>query len=200
MNRPFIFLSLSFILIFTHLSYSQEIPSTTDGSSEEDKFIVYEKEPTEVPDRFYPSGWMGDYGDIKIEYQSPLRSQSGRYCQKWSYTARRSHNAGWAAVSWQYPENNWGKFKGHDLTGYNKVSFWARGEEGGEAIKIQIGGQNDSLSVIYGPIILSPEWKQYTIDLSGEDLSNVTAGFCWTASKEHNPSGAVFYLDNIVYE
>ncbi|NQT07161.1 MAG: hypothetical protein HQ575_06430 [Candidatus Omnitrophica bacterium] len=154
----------------------------------------------EITDGFYPSGWMGDYGDVKVDLQCTLKPQEGSYCQKWTYNARRSQGSGWASVSWQYPENNWGDKKGRDLSRFGKLTFWARGEEGREVINVRIGGKGNSLNVGRGPISLTSEWEKYTIDLSPEDLSNVTSGFCWTASKAHNFSGCTFYLDAILYE
>lgn len=154
----------------------------------------------EIPDLFYPSGWMGDHGDITMEYAYPSGSHEHRYSQKWGYSAAGSQDEGWAGVAWQYPENNFGSFKGRNLTGIRKVSFWARGENGGEIILVKIGGLNDSLYVASDPMTLGTDWKRYVIDISGKDLSNVTSGFCWYAFKKDNPEGCVFYLDHIRYE
>jgi hypothetical protein len=48
--------------------------------------------------------------------------------------------------------------------------------------------------------MLNTAWQKITIDLTGMDLRYVLGGFGWVASKEFNPSGAVFYLDDIQYE
>lgn len=153
-----------------------------------------------LADNYHSSGWCGDYGDIRVEYfYSPLFEGNWRG-QKWSYTARGSHGKGWAGVYWQYPENNWWKKKGHDLSRYNALTFWAKGEKGGEVLEIRLGGDRDSLDLIYGPIRLSRKWKKYTINLSNEDLSNVSSGFCWLTYRKRNPSGCTFYVDRAVYE
>ena len=47
---------------------------------------------------------------------------------------------------------------------------------------------------------LTTQWQQYTIDLTGVDLSYVLGGFAWVANNTANPNGAVFYLDDIQYE
>ena len=51
-----------------------------------------------------------------------------------------------------------------------------------------------------GFINLTREWKQYTINLAGKDLSHVIGGFGWATDRCANPSGAVFFLDKIQYE
>ncbi|MCP4407895.1 MAG: hypothetical protein GY807_09070, partial [Gammaproteobacteria bacterium] len=43
-------------------------------------------------------------------------------------------------------------------------------------------------------------WQQYTINLSGQDLSHVIGGFGWSTNQCANPAGATFYLDNIFFE
>ena len=53
-----------------------------------------------------------------------------------SYTA----SDGWGGVVWQNPANNWGdKPGGWNLTGAKKLSFWARGDKGGEKVTFLFG-------------------------------------------------------------
>ena len=47
---------------------------------------------------------------------------------------------------------------------------------------------------------LTTSWQQFTISLVGADLSYVLGGFGWVADGNHNPNGAVFYLDDIQFE
>lgn len=107
---------------------------------------------------------------------------------------------------------------GIDLTGATELTFWAKGEKGGEKIEFFMGGigRNASTGAPIAPfpdstprvpsagsdalVVLTTEWKQYRIDLRGRDLSYVLGGFAWTATSEANPNGAVFYLDDIQYE
>ncbi|MFA5388491.1 MAG: hypothetical protein WC312_01905 [Candidatus Omnitrophota bacterium] len=155
---------------------------------------------------FIPSGYMGDYSDIKIETASFDNPRAGTTCIKVSYSNAASNGARWAGVYWQSPANNWGDRKGgFDLTGAKKLSFWVRGEKGGERIEeFKLGGITglypDSDIAGIGPVMLTPEWKQYEIDLSGKDLSYISGGFCWATNLDVNPDGAVFYLDDIKYE
>ena len=63
-----------------------------------------------------------------------------------------------------------------------------------------MGEFSDSDSAVIGPVILTKDWQQYTIDLKGKDMSYVIGGFCWSANIDNNPEGATFYLDEIKYE
>lgn len=179
------------------VSYAQEMTLKTFG--------VYADKRS--PDNHYiPSGWMGDYGDIKLNDQYMEDPRSGTTCMQFAYTAKKSQSQGWAGVYWQNPANNWGSKKGgFDLTGMNKVTFWAKGEKGGEIIqKFLVGGIKgvypDSSTVEMGPIELTDTWRQYTINLTGKDLSYISGGFCWVTTSDLNPNGATFYLDDIRFE
>ena len=168
-------------------------------------FYVY-ADASSLDNHFIPSGWMGDYGDIKIDQHWQDNPYSGRTCIKITYTAKGSKGARWAGIYWQNPANNWGtRDGGFDLTGAAKLTFWARGEKGGERIEeFKMGGimgeYSDSDSASIGPVVLTKEWKQYTIDLRGRDLSYIIGGFCWATNADVNPDGATFYLDDIKYE
>jgi len=58
----------------------------------------------------------------------------------------------------------------------------------------------DSDMAIIGPVILTNEWRKYTIDLRGRDLSYVSGGFSWSTNVDVNPDTCMFYLDNIQYQ
>ena len=155
---------------------------------------------------YVAAGWMGDYNAIKMDDNSKDNPYSGTTCIKFTYSGKYRQGAGWAGVYWQNPANNWGYTKGgFDLTGATKLTFWARGKEGGEVIDtFKMGGISgeypDSGSVDIGPITLTKEWKQYTMDLEGLDLSYISGGFCWTTSMLSNSENITFYLDDIKYE
>ena len=169
------------------------------------EFVIY-RDKNSRDNHYIPSGWMGDYGDIKLNDQYTQNPQSGNTCIQFVYSAKKSQGQGWAGVYWQNPANNWGTKKGgFDLTGMNKLTFWARGEKGGEKIeKFVVGGIKgtyaDTAEVSIGPIELTNDWKQYTINLSGKDLTYISGGFCWVTTSDLNPEGATFYLDEIKFE
>jgi hypothetical protein len=177
--------------------------ATTDKSK--DVFYVYANKGERV-NHFAPSGWMGDYGDLKINDADTDNPADGRTDVRWTYNAKGAQGANWAGVYWQQPPNNWGdKPGGYDLTGYKRLTFWAKGTDGTEKIaEFKVGGINgdhgDSDSQSIGPILLTKEWKKYTIDLADKDLKNIVGGFCWSASKDDNPNGFVIHLDEIRFE
>jgi hypothetical protein len=159
---------------------------------------------------YIPSGYMGDYGDIRLNDQSADNPHSGTTCIQIIYSAKKSQNQGWAGIYWQNPANNWGSKKGgFDLSGMTKLTFWARGAKGGEVIqKFKVGGIGiaqkatypDSAEAEIGPVELTDTWKQYTINLAGKDLSYIGGGFNWVTNSDLNPEGATFYLDDIQFE
>jgi len=155
---------------------------------------------------YIPSGWMGDFGDININNRCMDNPHSGTTCVKIEYLPRRSQGAGWIGIYWQNPANNWGSKKaGFDLTGAKKLSFWAKGEKGGEIVsEFKMGGItgefSDSDSAGIGPAMLTTDWKQYEIDLEGKDLSHIIGGFCLSANSDDNPDGFIIYLDDLKYE
>ncbi len=159
------------------------------------------------PDNHYiPSGWMGDYGDIKQNDQFMQDPHSGSSCIEFVYSAKKSQEQGWAGVYWQNPTNNWGSKKGgFDLVGMTKLTFWARGAKGKEKIqKFIVGGIKgayaDSTMVEIGPIELTDQWKEYVINLTGKDLTYISGGFGWTTTVDLNPQGATFYIDDIRFQ
>jgi hypothetical protein len=155
---------------------------------------------------YIPSGWMGDYGDIKLDTGWKENPHGGTTCIKITYTAEQKQGAGWCGIYWQNPANNWGmKSGGFDLTGAKKLVCWVRGGKGGEVLaEVKIGGitgeyaDTDSTSI--GPLTLTPEWKEYVIDLTGKDLTYISGGFCWAASAADNPDGFTIFFDDIYYE
>lgn len=172
-----------------------------ESSDTPERFIIYDDKEL----NYIPSGYMGD--DKAIEYQ-PDHSDNphqGKYCQKWIYYGKSSQGNGWAGVYWQEPANNWGEiYGGFNLSKFTKLTFWARGENGTEILNFKVGGITgrypDSAQVELPNVGLTKEWKKYTINLEGKDLSRIIGGFCWSASKQSNPFGCIFYLDDIVYE
>jgi hypothetical protein len=168
-------------------------------------FSVYSD--ASAPDNhFVPSGWMGDYGDIKMNEKYLTLPHGGSTSIQIVYGNAATQGARWAGIYWQNPPNNWGtRPGGYDLTGAKKLTFWVRGEKGGERLEeVKIGGITgeyaDSDVAGIGPIVLTTEWQQFTIDLEGKDLSSISGGFCWATNLDVNPEGATFYFDDIKYE
>lgn len=169
------------------------------------KFNVY-SDRSSRDNHYIPSGWMGDYGDIKLDTGWKENPHGGTTCIKITCTGEQKQGAGWCGIYWQNPANNWGmKSGGFDLTGAKKLVFWARGGKGGEVLaEVKTGGitgeyaDTDTASI--GPLTLTSEWKEYVIDLTGKDLTYISGGFCWAASAADNPDGFTIYFDDIYYE
>lgn len=177
------------------------------GAAKEDARVFNIYADRQSSDNHYiPSGWMGDYGDVRINDQSTDNPHSGKTCIQFVYTAKKSQNQGWSGVYWQNPANNWGSKKGgFDLTGMTKLTFWARGQKGGEILqKVKVGGIKgaypDTAEVEMGPVELKDSWQLFTVNLAGSDLSYISGGFAWVITSDQNPEGATFYLDDLKFE
>ena len=170
-------------------------------------FTVYQDKGS--LNRFTPSGYMPTGDCIKMNDAWVEGCQEGKSCVKVDYdTVCSAKGRRWSGVYWLNPADNWGDHKGgYNLTGASKLVFWVRGEKGGEQIaEFKTGGVGmsrefpDSDTAGIGPVILSKEWRQYSIDLRGKDLSYISGGFAWVANAEANPHGCVFFLDDIHFE
>jgi hypothetical protein len=156
---------------------------------------------------YTPSGFMPNGNCITFDDTWGESCQSGKTCIKVNYDVACSRkDQKWAGIYWLNPPDNWGKKKGgFNLTGAEKLTFWAKGDQGGEQIQeFTVGGITgdfpDTDTAVIGPVILTNEWKEYTVDLRGKDLSYISGGFAWTTSEDVNAESCVFYLDNIRFE
>jgi hypothetical protein len=187
-------------------------------------FYVY-KDYKSPENKFFSTGNMGDYFDVQVQLNDTVHKYSGTSCVQIVYKLGELQGAGWAGLFWQYPANNWGGAPGgYDLSGAKRLTFWARGEKGGEVINtFQVGGihgkYSDSGLASISKVVLSANWEKYTIDLSDignsiiideynkecwpfmAPLSRITGGFGWATSLfANNGGGVTFYLDEIRFE
>ncbi|MDR0677032.1 MAG: hypothetical protein LBF97_08375 [Elusimicrobiota bacterium] len=152
---------------------------------------------------YYPTGWMGDSNDIKVDFNFKLDE---RECIKIEYIPLG--HKGWAGITWQYPPNNWGNRNegGFDLRGYKKLVFYARGEKGNEKVAefkvggVQGGQYGDSDTIWIGNIKLKDTWTRYEIDLKTKKLDNIISGFNFILNKYDNKYGCRIYLSEIYFE
>lgn len=112
------------------------------------------------------------------------------------------------------PRDNWGTYPnaGYDLSGATKLTFWARGADGGERVEFFAfgitGDYPDSApkTTLCGSVsscytTLQNTWQPYTITLTGLDLSYVIGGFGWVTNAPQNDNQSItFYLDDIQYD
>jgi len=181
------------------------------GSSIFLQAIPQDKPRLDVQNLFYPTGWMGDgeYGRKYIDFEGAYKTDSPSLpsCIRIKYTFGPKR---WAGIYWQNKPDNWGDKQGNDYSknGYNRITFWAKGETGMEVVEFKAGDINnpakkyrDTFAETLGRISLSKDWRQYTIDLGQADLSSVIGGFCWVASADYNDQSIIaFYLGGIYFE
>ncbi len=175
-----------------------EDPSrATRGAARQVPVWVYRDADT--VNQWIPSGHMGATANIISQVDARVSDRQGTVIK-----AGVKPGSQWAGIVWQSPEGDWGdKDGGYDIKGASKLSFWAKGEKGGEEVKFEYGilartakffdTARDSMTVK-----LTRDWKEYSFDLKGKDLSRIKSGFCWVIAPP--PSGVTFYLDDIRYE
>jgi hypothetical protein len=147
------------------------------------------------------SGWMGDTAGLTLDANCPTNPHSGKSCMKCQYKGGNQ----FFGVAWQNPVNDWGNQPGgFNLSGATKLTFWARGQDGGELVTFKLGilGSDakfhDSDHAELNDVTLTKDWQQYSIPLAGKDLSCIKTGFVWVmAATSH---AVTFYLDDIQYE
>jgi len=148
------------------------------------------------------SGWMGDIDVLQVDPKWQENCYNGHTCFKniWETT-----EPGWVGIRWLQPNKNWAALPnaGFDLSNATKLTFWARGEIGGESVEFVTGGVKgdypDSLqpAVSTGTISLTTDWKKYEIPLAGKnlDLSHIISPFGWLVRND-----PIFYIDDVKYE
>lgn len=155
-----------------------------------------------------PSGWMGSAKSMKMNPNYTVGPKEGLSCIRIDYDLTKDPEVQWAGIYWMTPCDNWGTKAnaGFDLTGYKKLTFWAKGT--GYIDKFGVGGitgqteEGDTLDVSVDGVDLTPEWKQYTIDLKGQDLSHIIGPFVFAANVDSNYTlkAVTIMLDEIRFE
>ncbi|MBL8049382.1 MAG: hypothetical protein JNJ45_11945 [Chthonomonas sp.] len=148
---------------------------------------------------FVPSGFMGDTAAFKVDFNSPVQPKVGTRCASFSF----EKPDGWAGLVFQYPANDWGELPGAvDLSAAHGLHFWMRGERGGEKVKVECGILKADKK--YGDsgtgareLTLTKEWREYTIDLAGQDLSRMKTGFVLVMAGSGSPQK--IFLDAAEY-
>lgn len=162
--------------------------------------VVYRE--ADIPHTPYaPSGWMGNNSALQLDLANTNNPHQGKTCIKAEYSA----NDQWSGIVWQNPPSDWGdRPGGWDLTGARQLSFWARGDVGGEVITFEMGilkkdkKYHDTANVKLDKVTLAKEWKHFVLPLGKQDLTRIKTGFVFVLSGQGKPM--TFYLDDIVYE
>lgn len=161
-------------------------------------YVVYDEDDS--PGAYAPSGWMGDTASIKLDTNASTQPKSGKTCMQCEF----QKSDGWGGIVWQNPADDWGdKLGGLDLSGAKKLSFWVRGDKGGEQVKFGFGliGRDKKYydtAKKEMEVRLETEWRQVTVDLSDMELQRIKTGFYWVAAGQGDP--LKFYVDRVVFE
>ncbi|MBI5416013.1 MAG: hypothetical protein HZA29_04275, partial [Candidatus Omnitrophica bacterium] len=111
---------------------------------------------------YIPSGFMPNGRCLSLNEAWTENCHSGKSCIRVEYDLACSRkDQKWAGIYWLSPANNWGQRKGgFNLTGAQRLTFWARGDKGSEQVQeFTVGGITgnypDSDLAVLGPVILS---------------------------------------------
>lgn len=171
---------------------------------------VYEEFENSDEYLWSPAGWMPDSVGISFQDDFEQNCHSGKTCIKIGYNCKKKK---WVGIYWLA----YGRWSGPGIDLYTELNvdektpvvlaFWARGEHGEENVQFKGGGLKEGKGSIDSTgetdwIKLTKDWKQYKIDLTGKDLSNVVGGFCWVTERAKNPGRKEIwlYLDDIRFE
>src|ERR1039457_6799678 len=146
--------------------------------------------PLDVNAVFTPSGYMGDGeqgGHVQmrpVAGEKPRPGDTDNLCYKITYQPGAKARAG---VYWLFPADNWRANPGRSIRGATHITFWAVGARGGEIVEFKAGGlrgqaHEDTFEVSIGSVSLTADWKKFSIDLKGSNLTSVVGGFAWIAT------------------
>jgi hypothetical protein len=171
--------------------------------------------PMAVSELYAPSGYMGDGADgvsltggMPNEGCAPRPSGAEGDCYRFDYTPSTML---WSGVYWQSPADNWGSAPGPQVPqGATRVTFWAASGDGGQTLKVKVGGIKDPLLPnqdtldVESSAVLTTEMTQYSIELGGP-YDQVLGGFAWFANYPQGTDPATatpmtLYFDGIVWE
>jgi hypothetical protein len=128
------------------------------------------------------------------------------------HTATYTPTAGgaFAGVFWQ-DNFNWGTQGGYSIPpGATKITFFARGNAGGETVSFIAGYSGaatpatpctDTIRADSMPLVLTTTWTAYTLALTGTYPDGVLGAFGWEANAPDASAPTItFYIDGIQYQ
>jgi hypothetical protein len=158
----------------------------------------------DVTSKYPDTESVGAKRRIHLDKAEPSQAHSPP--EAWKIEFEKS--GGFGGICWKNRPGNEGEMPGDDLSaaGYRRISFWARGETGGEVAEFRAGGlghiktrYRDSFDVTAGKLTMTPRYSEYSIYVSDADLSSVMTVFCVLFHREDNDDKAVIYVDDIQY-
>lgn len=161
-------------------------------------FYVY-NDNRELP--YIPSLYLGNYKDMKVDIDCKETVKSGETAIKISYNA----TGDWFGFGFVDPANDWGDILGgYNLSDTKTMSFWAKTNN--DQLKVTAGfglieeGKKPfpDTALKRMEIVLTKEWKKYSINTKSLDLSCIRSGFILYS----NGQGIAqeIYIDEIVFD
>lgn len=90
---------------------------------------------------------------------------------------------------------------GHDLSGYDALTFWAKGTQAGTINEIGFGqdfGENKYL--VTTDLQLTTNWRKYVIPIPDAYKLTAERGLFWYAEGPENGKGYTFWIDDLKFE
>ena len=158
--------------------------------------------PEDLTKQFHLTGYAGDKENVKVNEDWAVDCHSDPTCTKIVYSPN-SALLGWAGNLWLdvlYPKYS----LGISLENVNRLTFWAKGDNGTEKVEFRVGGTAGAApqpAFSTGIVTLQKSWQQYSIEFTDKThLDRVFSGFAWFTTKELNPQGCTFYLDDMQFK
>lgn len=164
---------------------------------------------------FFPS-FFGDYKTLRAGYVSDATARSGRHSLKIEYRPRPDDQENWAGVFFLYPRlspngtEKLGVLPGRNLVGASRLRFWARADHQttvrfGAGLSLANKPTDAKFWNSFGekdraPDTLTEKWQQFSIDLSGADLSSVMDGLFVAFNQDNRRDPATIYLDDARFD
>jgi hypothetical protein len=144
---------------------------------------------------------MGNYEAIAVDLNNSDEVYTGNTAIKISYDAESN----WYGVGFVDPVNDWGNILGgYNISGAKTFSFWAKTNEFDVKATIGFGLIDDDrpfpdTAKKSVEVVLTTEWKKYTIKTKNLDLSCIRSGLV-IFSSGNGFSAHDIYLDEVVFE
>lgn len=190
------------LLYFPSNLNNEEIHETRHGLIGESEAVHFPLEITQYyKDLDVQTDEGSDSSNLKI-YQNVIDTQRNcEFCFAFIYTPDQKGKTEVAFSS---------HVKGYDLSGAKKVSFYLMGDNGDEVVTVKAAGKkkitngieekSKSFAVSTQPIKLEKQWKKLEIDLSNNDLSDVTYPFALQFKEGKKDVPTIVFLKWIMYD
>lgn len=213
-KKTWLVLLLSVVTFGTSAAQTQQTSAKKDVKPATKSLVIYDESKNVGRHFWISAGWMPDGSGIAVDENCSVNPFEGESCIKISADLR---NNAWVGVYWLPRGKDPWTSKGTNVWealntgkgGNVKLTFFAKGKNGGEFVEFKCGGKSnspneDSMTFAKSTRIIKLEnsWKKYSIDLKEEDLSHIAGAFVWVTEKTANSENDIvtFYLDNIQFE